>query len=168
MESLLSIAFDNLSSYDGPKVKKGLKQIEGLLAPICLSKPKSPQKKPTDTEGQLDAQQLQRKTMSQLHHDPAFLEFFKLQEGFQWNIAHKLLETLDRLMARGSEGQNDLLIVSALDLIQGILMLHPPSKILFARKRHMDVRTCIISISSKRHICVFYTDTTSPRCYLTS
>ena len=37
METLLSLAFDNLSSFDGPKVRKGLRQVEGLLAQICLS-----------------------------------------------------------------------------------------------------------------------------------
>ena len=41
MESLLSLSFDNISSRDGPKVRKGLKQIEGLLAQICLSKASS-------------------------------------------------------------------------------------------------------------------------------
>jgi len=39
-----------------------------------------------------------------------------------------------------SDGQNDLLIVSTLDLIQGILLLHPPSRSLFAREIYMNVR----------------------------
>ncbi|OIW23686.1 putative cell division control protein [Coniochaeta ligniaria NRRL 30616] len=142
MEALLSVAFDNLSSFDGPKIKKGLKLVEGLLAQICLSQPtsssKSPTKKPTpQNETQPDAPK--PKTLPDLAHDPAFREFFKLQEGFEWNVAQRLLTTLDRLVAKGGDGQNDLLILSALDLIQGVLLLHPPSKALFSREIYMNL-----------------------------
>jgi hypothetical protein len=158
MEALLSLAFDNLSSYDGPKVRKGLRQVEGLLAQICLSSPQ-PEKRSSDhfssgetfifedEGGPGDQQHPQQKPppspsskdLSQLPCDPAFREFFKLQEGFEWNVATKLIGTLDRLMAKGGDGQNDLLILSALDLIQGLLLLHPPSKALFSREQNMNV-----------------------------
>lgn len=136
MEALLSLAFDNLSSYDGPKVRKGLRQVEGLLAQICLSNPKPPTTPNDDGGGDTPAA---RKDLAQLSHDPAFREFFKLQEGFEWNVATRLIGTLDRLMAKGSDGQNDLLILSALDLTQGVLLLHPPSKTLFSREQNMNV-----------------------------
>ena len=42
-------------------------------------------------------------------------------------------------MAKGGDGQNDLLILSALDLTQGVLLLHPPSKALFSREQNMNV-----------------------------
>ncbi|KAL2175787.1 cell division protein Cdc14 [Thermothelomyces heterothallicus CBS 202.75] len=137
MESLLSVAFDNLSSFDGSKIKKGLKQVEGLLAQICLSGPSSP-RKPSAARGR-DQEEASRKGLSDLSGDPAFREFFKLQEGFEWNIAQRLLTTLDWLVVRGGDGQYDLLIVNALDLIQGVLLLHPPSKVLFARSVHMNL-----------------------------
>lgn len=143
MEALLSLAFDNLSSYDGPKVKKGLKQIEGLLAQFCLSSPKgaTPAKpqhasKPSDPGSPSPP----RMMLAELSGDAAFREFFKLQEGFEWNVALRLVSTLDRLMARGADGQNDLLILNTLDLMQGLLLLHPPSKSLFSREIHMNVR----------------------------
>ena len=141
MEALLSLAFDNLSSYDGPKVRKGLKQVEGLLAQICLSSPagSKPSKKPPPTDPGRDGGSPAPKTLADLSGDPAFREFFKLQEGFEWNVAQRLLTTLDRLVARGSDGQNDLLIMNALDLIQGVLLLHPPSKALFSREVYMNV-----------------------------
>jgi hypothetical protein len=139
METLLSLAFDNLSSFDGGKIKKGLKQVEGLLAQICLSGPSSPRKQSVD-HGRGDREQLSRKVLADLSGDPAFREFFKLQEGFEWNIAQRLLTTLDFLVVRGGDGQYDLLIVNALDLIQGVLLLHPPSKVLFSRSVHMNVR----------------------------
>ena len=133
MEALLSLAFDNLASYDGPKVRKGLRQVEGLLAQICLSRREdaSPPSSPTDAPG---------KSLADLSADLAFREFFKLQEGFEWNVAMRLVAALDRLMGRGyGDGQNDLLILGALDLIQGVLLLHPPSKVLFSREQNMNV-----------------------------
>ncbi|KAK3328327.1 cell division protein Cdc14 [Cercophora scortea] len=139
MESLLSLAFDNLSSYDGVKIRKGLKQVEGLLAQICLSGPNNKKAPAAPTEPSRDGESPQRKVLADLGGDPAFREFFKLQDGFEWNIAQRLLPTLDWLVARGGDGQYDLLVVNALDLIQGVLLLHPPSKVLFSRSMHMNL-----------------------------
>ncbi|OAA80296.1 Cell division protein Cdc14 [Akanthomyces lecanii RCEF 1005] len=145
MENLLSLAFDNLSSYDGPKVRKGLRQVEGLLAQICLSSGRdgsrgSPGGEDTMHEDSNDVSMSpSRKDLGQLSEDPAFREFFKLQEGFEWNVGLRLISTLDRLMAKGSDGQNDLLILSALDLLQGAMLLHPPSKGLFQREQNMNL-----------------------------
>ncbi|KAB5572619.1 cell division control protein [Coniochaeta sp. 2T2.1] len=141
MEALLSVAFDNLSSFDGLKIKKGMKLVEGLLAQICLSQPSSPTKSPIKRPSSQDGPSptTAPKSLPELAHDPAFREFFKLQEGFEWNVAQRLLTTLDRLVAKGADGQNDLLILSALDLIQGVLLLHPPSKALFSREIYMNL-----------------------------
>jgi hypothetical protein len=143
MESLLSLAFDNLSSYDGGKIRKGLRQVEGLLANICLAKEqydKDNQSTQKDPGRDGEESPTPPKTLAELSEDPAFYEFFKLQEGFEWNVALRLVNTLDRLLAKGSDGQNDLLILSALDLVQGILLLHPPSKSIFSREVYMNVR----------------------------
>jgi hypothetical protein len=149
MEALLSLAFDNLSSYDGPKVRKGLRQVEGLLAQICLSPPQSQPKHSRSSsrdisggdDGANDDEDATspRKELGELSADPAFREFFKLQEGFEWNVSLRLIGTLDRLLAKGNDGQNDLLILSALDLCQGVLLLHPPSKALFSREQNMNL-----------------------------
>ncbi|KAI1396420.1 cell division control 14, SIN component [Hypoxylon fuscum] len=144
MENLLSLAFDNLSSYDGPKVRKGLRQVEGLLANICLSQPRS-QSKHRRASSMPNAPVLDQEeespppTLDEITKDPAFYEFFKLQEGFEWNVAMRLVNTLDRLVARGGDGSNDLLILSALDLLQGVMLLHPPSKALFSREMYMNL-----------------------------
>jgi hypothetical protein len=162
MESLLSLAFDNLSSFDGAKIKKGLKQVEGLLAQICLSgpsssssssnnSPSSPRKLQQSAESAASAKDDRESTslkgLGDLGGDPAFREFFKLQEGFEWNIAQRLLTTLDWLVVRGGDGQYDLLIVNALDLIQGVLLLHPPSKVLFSRNVHMNVSRLYLALA---------------------
>ena len=89
MESLLSLSFDNLSSYDASKIRKGLRQVEGLLAQICLSRSSSPSKlsaaEKRRSAAPLGAQPAPPKELSVLKDDPAFREFFKLQDGFQWN-----------------------------------------------------------------------------------
>lgn len=84
MENLLSLSFDYLSSFDGVKIRKGLRQLEGLLAQICLSR--------TTTAAERRRSMIQDgvcksrpKDLASLSEDPAFREFFKLQEGFEWN-----------------------------------------------------------------------------------
>ena len=154
MESLLSLSFDHLSSSDAPKIRKGLRQLEGLLAQICLSRsaasqPSSPLKPShhkrhsvaidTRASPTKDQNQAIPKQLSQLKDDAAFREFFKLQEGFEWNVAIRLIACLERLLGKGSNGQNDLLLVATLDLLQGVLLMHPPSRALFTREIYMNV-----------------------------
>lgn len=143
MEALLSVAFDNLSSYDGPKIRKGLRQVEGLLAQICLSSPHdvSPPASPTAAHSPAPSSSSGGKSLAELASDLAFREFFKLQDGFEWNVVTRLVGVLERLMGRAyDDGQNDLLFLGVLDLIQGLLLLHPPSKALFSREQNMNVR----------------------------
>jgi hypothetical protein len=157
MEALLSLSFDNLSSYDQSKIRKGLRQVEGLLAQICLSSP-SPKSAAEKRRSLIDPgkEPPPRKALCEMGNDPAFREFFKLQDGFEWNVAMRLVNCLDRLLGKSHDEQNDLLIIQTLDLIQGTLLLHPPSRALFSRELYMNV--CIpISL---RPICLF-------RCALT-
>lgn len=51
----------------------------------------------------------------------------------------RLAICLEHLLGRGSSGTNDLLIIATLDLIQGVLLLHPPSRTLFAREIYMNL-----------------------------
>lgn len=153
METLLSVAFDYLASFDGPKIKKGLRQIEGLLAQVCISAHEAAAKKAAnnnkssspvpDHQQKPDMHNQKAKpkyALSDLTGDAAFQEFFKLQDGFQWNIATRLIQTLDKLYAKSDDGSLDLLMLSALDSLQGCLLLHPPSRHLFSRTQNMNVR----------------------------
>lgn len=94
MESLLSNSFDYLSSNDSNKTRKGLRQLEGLLAQICLSRGSKSGDGGSAVTSIADkrrsiaatkAQDVVPKELAQLKDDAAFREFFKLQEGFQWN-----------------------------------------------------------------------------------
>lgn len=141
METLLSHSFDYLTSPSPPKIRKGLRQLEGLLAQICLSKQTTQQNKrhsllvlPSQT-----APQSEPKKLTDLHIDPAYREFFKLQQSFQWNVCTRLISCLERLLGKESNGTHDLLVIQTLELIQGVLLLHPPSRELFAREIHMNV-----------------------------
>ncbi|KUL88745.1 hypothetical protein ZTR_05141 [Talaromyces verruculosus] len=139
MEALLTHSFDYLSSYEPNKIRKGLRQVEGLLAQICLSRSKQTAAEKRRSMIPLGQAPPAPKALTELADDPAFREFFKLQEGFQWNVAIRLVTCLEHLLGRGSNGANDLLIISTLDLIQGILLLHPPSRALFAREIYMNI-----------------------------
>ena len=89
METLLSLAFDNLSSYDGGKVRKGLRQVDGLLAQICLSRGatrlSTAEKRRSAIPTSSSSAAAATKPLGALREDPAFREFFKLQDGFEWN-----------------------------------------------------------------------------------
>jgi hypothetical protein len=89
MEALLSLAFDNIASKDTQKIRKGLRQIEGMLAQICLSsgkpRPSTPGHRRNASAVNLGEQQSTPKKLGQLSEDLAFREFFRLQEGFEWN-----------------------------------------------------------------------------------
>jgi len=158
MEALLSLAFDNLSSLDSQRIRKGLRQVEGLLAQICLSPSSSSSSSPTKSSAAEKRRSAveplsskkdnepppPRKDLAELSLDPAFREFFKLQEGFEWNVTSRLLMALDRLLGKSSHGgDNDLVIIQTLALIQGMVLLHPPSRNLFRVEQNMTV--CIPS-----------------------
>ncbi|KAF1921505.1 cell division protein Cdc14 [Ampelomyces quisqualis] len=146
MEALLSLAFDNIASKDTQKIRKGLRQIEGMLAQICLSggkaKSSTPSQRRNSSATDLGEQQEPTpKKLGELSDDPAFREFFRLQEGFEWNVATRVADCLERLLGMGSskDGQNDILILSSLSNLQGLLLLHSPSRIIFGREVYMNL-----------------------------
>lgn len=157
MEALLSLAFDNVSSSSPEKIKKGLRQVELLLAQICLPKQatkiadkrrsviepppvkiSAADKRRSVIEPSTTKPPPAKKPLSELKDDAAFREFFKLQDGFEWNVATRLVAALDKLLGRNDEA-NDLLIATTLELTQGILLLHPPSRRLFSKEANMNV-----------------------------
>ncbi|OAL05419.1 cell division control 14, SIN component [Phaeosphaeriaceae sp. SRC1lsM3a] len=146
MEALLSLAFDNIASKDTQKIRKGLRQIEGMLAQICLSSGKAKSSTPGHRRNASainlgEQQESTPKKLGQLSEDPAFREFFRLQEGFEWNVATRVADCLERLLGMGSskDGQNDILILSSLSNLQGLLLLHSPSRIIFGREVYMNL-----------------------------
>ncbi|KAA8902590.1 cell division protein Cdc14 [Sphaerosporella brunnea] len=137
MESLLSSSFDLLSSYDTPCIKKGLRYLEGFLAKMCLqTAPSAPKNNGARRDSLI---QMPAAPVASRPRDAAFREFLRLQNGFEWNITIRLIACLERLLGKENNEQNNRLILASLDLIQGMLLLHPPSRKLFAREIHMNV-----------------------------
>ena len=85
MESLLSLSFDYISSCDHVKIRKGIRQLDGLLAQICLSKSTSSAADRRKSVVAAGESKQNTKELASLKDDPAFRDFFKLQEGFEWN-----------------------------------------------------------------------------------
>jgi hypothetical protein len=139
METLLSHALSNLSSPTPNRIRKGVRQLEALLAQICLSKPPTPAHLKRHSLLTISNTPTPQKKLSDLPCDPAYKEFYRLQDGFQWNCAMRLVGCLERLLGRRET--EDLLIVSTLDVLQGVLLLHSPSRELFGRELYMNVRT---------------------------
>lgn len=54
-------------------------------------------------------------------------------------VASRLLSTLERLLGLPPSPQNDTTMLSAIDLLQGALLLHPPSRALLTREVHLTI-----------------------------
>lgn len=128
MENLLAVSFDCLSSASATKVRRGLKQLSGLISQLCLS---------TDTPARP-----QPRPLSSLAQDPAFRAFSRLQDNFQYNVPTHLVACLERLLGKGSSGETDLLIISCLELLVGCLLVHNPSRELWRREVNINVSQC--------------------------
>ncbi|KAK9453970.1 cell division control protein 14, SIN component-domain-containing protein [Dipodascopsis uninucleata] len=155
MEYLLSSAFDLLLSYDPAAVRRGLRHIEGLLAHLCRPYDGSPKKSKSSSSISID---------TRVADDPAYREFLRLQDNFEWNdfnvglirrqnkldlssdlivmliiVALRLASCLEKLLGQKSSDLVNSLILSNLDLLQGVLLIHPPSRRIFVREVHMTI-----------------------------
>ncbi|KAF2154028.1 cell division control protein 14 [Myriangium duriaei CBS 260.36] len=146
MEALLSLSFDNISSRDNNKIRKGLRQIEGLLAQICLSTDRNSKGNKARASSKAGKDGQSTSSLSQVAADPAFREFFRLQEGFEGNVASRLVGCLERLLGMPDLDNMNHAILSALDLLQGVLLLHPPSRTLFRQEIHMNVLLDLLDV----------------------
>lgn len=57
----------------------------------------------------------------------------------EFTVASRLIATLERLLGMPGTSENDLVILSALELLQGMLLLHPPSRSLFSREIYLNI-----------------------------
>lgn len=54
-------------------------------------------------------------------------------------VVSRLIATLERLLGMPGSSDNDIVILSALELLQGMLLLHPPSRSLFSREIYLNI-----------------------------
>ncbi|KAK6513330.1 60S ribosomal protein L3 [Arthrobotrys megalospora] len=126
-EEVLSQAFDHLT-HDPDDIAVGLKAIDEYLALVCSPVPIY---SPVATKSKSVENKLSYPT------SPWIKEFRKLQDGFQYNIAQRLIACIDSLLTAKNSQPQDSLITSCLECLQGTLLLHPESRNLFARQIHM-------------------------------
>jgi Cell division control protein 14, SIN component len=67
-------------------------------------------------------------------------------------VATHLITCLERLLSMPPNSTNDSLLLSAVNLLQGMLLLHPPSRALFSREIYMNVRF-VLTISTVEVNC---------------
>ena len=127
MESLLTYVFDRLTKPDTKEIRRGLKQLTGLLSQICLTLPSSPTEK------------ARPKSLSNLSADPAFRSFSLLQNHFQFNVCIHLVQCLERLLGKESTGEIDILVIQCLETLVCCLLVHSDSRELWAREANVNL-----------------------------
>ncbi|KAI1262681.1 putative cell division control protein [Xylariaceae sp. FL1019] len=142
LASALNRAFGDLESWDPPKMHKGLKQIESIMASIALSQHQPARSRRASVANPaVDQEPSSRniKDISTVTADPAFEEFFRCQESFEYNCAGPVIKALDHLMCDSRDGKHDFIILSAVNVLQGLVFLHPPTKSIFTRPHYMNL-----------------------------
>lgn len=122
IRSILSEAFDNLSSYDPMNMREGQRSIESLMAELCLG------------------------------GKPGLEEFCELQDGFELNVATQLIACLERLLGKETNHPVSSNICHTLELLQGSLLLHPASRSLFSRHINMNILLDLLEPQSEPEV----------------
>ncbi|KAF3088655.1 60S ribosomal protein L3 [Orbilia oligospora] len=139
-EEVLSQAFDRLSHSHSPtSIQIGLDAIDEYLALVCstpvpICSPVAAKISIATASTTLDPQEKLPYPTS-----PWIKEFRKLQDGFQYNIALRLVGCIDRILIEKKNSQQDIFLTSCLQCLQGTLLLHPESRNLLAREAHMAI-----------------------------
>ncbi|KAK6514217.1 hypothetical protein TWF506_008620 [Arthrobotrys conoides] len=152
-EEVLSQAFDRLSHSHSPtSIQIGLKAIDEYLALVCstpvpICSPVAAKKSttPTNTTAASDRDPAQEKISYPT--SPWIKEFKKLQDGFQYNIALRVIVCMDKILSEKKNSEQDALLTLCLQCLQGTMLLHPESRNLFARETHM---TTFIELLTRR------------------
>ncbi|ODQ66152.1 cell division control 14, SIN component [Nadsonia fulvescens var. elongata DSM 6958] len=156
MNSLLTSSFSHISSVSHTSLLKGLKQLESLLSQ--LTQPTGKNDRSIDVSKDVDVTQLTR--------DPAVVEFLKLQDSFEHNAASRLVVMLERMINTYQQnrsllaslpdesnsintqrrrellqGQKSIVsvIIRAMDLLQGLCLIHYPSRRVFNNEIYMSL-----------------------------
>lgn len=168
MESTLLTIFDELDSADAAAVSTGLNRLDQLLADICLPSQldgnnttrtvQSSVRSTATAGGSKATRKHTTKNISILLNDPAYVEILALQDSFQYNVASRVMACLARLANPTPEGKEEQLIF-ALDLLQGLFLLHHPSRSILAIESNMRVLVGLLApaLDSNLHIAVINT-----------
>lgn len=115
MEDTILDIFEGLGDGSGDERAKAVKKIDKLLANQCMP----------------DQTKKSRTLTSHLHGRPQLKEFLKLQDNYAYNIVSRIAPVLDKME---KIEQTKLL----LDCLQGLCLLHYPSRRVFSNDRFMN------------------------------
>jgi Cell division control protein 14, SIN component len=79
----------------------------------------------------------------------AMVRLYQIKALLTSSVATHLITCLERLLSMPCNSSNDMLLLSAMNLLQGMLVLHPPSRSLFSREIYMNA-----SLELRRDYCL--------------
>lgn len=135
MEQDIISALELIRSSEPDVIDSGLKQIDAILTRICT----------LDTNLLNTRSTVNRKfRIAQLFHKHEVKEFLRLQDSYTFNIVSRISSSLNRL----HQLQNSQCLIQALETIQGICLLHYPSRQVFSNNHSMTILLNILCESS--------------------
>ncbi|CAN6666616.1 hypothetical protein TRVA0_038S00716 [Trichomonascus vanleenenianus] len=133
MEDVILDAIDDLSSKDEVVFGSGLVKVDSLLGAIC--KPSTS----TAMESGRSRSSTRRHT-TQLMGRPEVKEFLLLQDSFMFNLVSRIALRLDL--------EDEDRLIMALNIVQGLCLLHHPSRKVFGNAVVMKKLIGLISVNS--------------------
>lgn len=114
MESSLSTAITNTTSSSPKRIYAGLQQIRAIFKSLVRAARQS----------------------SNIDLCANFEEYSQLQDSFEYNVASNLVATIERMLTSADTIQH---LPFAIDLLRGALLLHQPSRRIFATENNMGL-----------------------------
>lgn len=163
-----------VSLLDSPStIAMGLDQLDYLLAQICLKPPSRQQQQQQSQQPQPQSKHRPHAAQT-LANNELYIEFIRLQDGFQYNVATKLITCLatvafaddhERFGTSATNSHNYSssssadLTVYVLELLQGLFLLHYQSRNLLSAESTMALFLDLLTpeLDGNVHIAVVNT-----------
>lgn len=148
METAISSAFEHISDNDISEITQGLSEIETILFNLCSGC--------TDTTNRHVKTTKSGSTTRRENYGPLILassryrEFYKIQDTFGYNISSRLVDTLRNVLRKPDYDHR--IVVRIADAIQGLCLLHYPSRMVFNEKRNMKLFISLLTLETKPEV----------------
>ncbi|EWC46614.1 hypothetical protein DRE_04101 [Drechslerella stenobrocha 248] len=148
IEERLADAFDRISRSNFVEIRAGLISLEEYIrwvAGIPEPRHQDNREETADAGGEGTQQEYA------IPSGPRVDEFKAMQDGFEYNIAIRVVACMDYLLGLKETNcyRQESLLMSCLEILEGALLLHPDSRNLFARQLPMG--TLVDTIPKRRH-----------------
>ncbi|CDK25017.1 unnamed protein product [Kuraishia capsulata CBS 1993] len=152
LEKFIGDCFQELGRNDVSAVHNGLQKLDSMIAVLCsrysllISKRSTPPAtRSRKSTSKVETQRSHRAVWKvPTIDDDVFGEFVKLQNGFELNLASALLQTLSRMIINPGDYPAESMVLMH-TVLQGVLLIHPPSRNLFSRESNLKlILDCIV------------------------